>query len=112
MAGFAARLARGDGKLAPMTDDWDDVVADLAARRDVAGRMGGPERITRQHERGKLDVRARIEALFDPGSFDEIGRLAGELPATRWSRELARSTALPLRWPRRTSPLPAARSVK
>ena len=64
-----------------MTDDWDDVVADLATRRDVAGRMGGPERITRQHERGKLDVRARIEALFDPGSFDEIGRLAGELPA-------------------------------
>jgi acetyl-CoA carboxylase carboxyltransferase component len=64
-----------------MTDDWDDVVADLAARRDLAGRMGGPERITRQHERGKLDVRARIEALFDPGSFDEIGRLAGELPA-------------------------------
>jgi len=57
------------------------VLADLAARRATAGEMGGPERIARQHHKGKLDARARVSALFDAGTFAEIGRLAGELPA-------------------------------
>src|SRR5690625_7374915 len=35
---------------------------------------GGPERIRRQHEKGKLTARERIEYLLDPGSFEEFDR--------------------------------------
>lgn len=34
---------------------------------------GGPEQIQRQHERGKLTARERIEELVDSGSFRELG---------------------------------------
>ena len=38
--------------------------------------------MARQHQAGKLDARARIEHLLDPGSFAEIGTLAGaDVPA-------------------------------
>jgi acetyl-CoA carboxylase carboxyltransferase component len=47
--------------------------------------MGGPEALERlMHARGKLDARQRIAALFDPGSFVELGSLVGnksDLPA-------------------------------
>ena len=36
---------------------------------------GGTERIEKQHKRGKLTARARMEALFDNGQFDEIDML-------------------------------------
>jgi len=36
---------------------------------------GGPERVARQHEAGKLTARERIEALLDPGSFQELDAL-------------------------------------
>ncbi|MBS0255294.1 MAG: acetyl-CoA carboxylase carboxyltransferase subunit [Proteobacteria bacterium] len=39
--------------------------------------MGGAERLAAHHAKGKLDARARAEALFDPGSFVELGTLAG-----------------------------------
>jgi propionyl-CoA carboxylase beta chain len=35
---------------------------------------GGPERIAKQHEGGKLTARERIDLLLDPGSFVELGR--------------------------------------
>ncbi len=40
-------------------------------------RMGGPEKIERQHQHGKLTVRERIEALLDAGSFRETGSASG-----------------------------------
>jgi methylmalonyl-CoA decarboxylase subunit alpha len=43
--------------------------------------MGGAEWLAKQHGAGKLDARARVEHLLDPGSFREIGTLAGDLPA-------------------------------
>src|SRR4051812_1592389 len=39
--------------------------------------MGGPERVARQHDAGRLTVRERIDRLLDPGSFREIGALTG-----------------------------------
>jgi methylmalonyl-CoA decarboxylase subunit alpha len=39
--------------------------------------MGGETRLVRQRERGRLNARERIAALFDPGSFSEIGQLVG-----------------------------------
>ncbi len=60
-----------------------EAVDDLAKRKARAEAMGGEERVKRQRERGKLDARARVAALFDPGTFDEMGALAsanGALP--------------------------------
>ena len=53
-----------------------DLVEDLKARRQRALAMGGAEAIAKQHAEGKLTVRERIDRLFDPGSFHEIGLLA------------------------------------
>ncbi len=66
----------------PNAADWDDTLGDLADRRARARAMGGPDRIERHHAAGKLDARQRVERLLDPGSFAEIGTLAGgDVPA-------------------------------
>lgn len=57
---------------------WQDEIDELKRREELARRMGGEERIQRQHDNGRLTVRERIDALADPGSFHEIGALAGK----------------------------------
>jgi len=57
--------------------EWAAVVGDLRERRTAARAMGGPERLARQHEHGRLDARSRVAALCDPGTFVELGTLAG-----------------------------------
>lgn len=61
--------------------DWDDTLADLAARRAAARAMGGEEKLAKRHAQGRLDARQRIDGLLDRGSFTEIGGLAGAAPA-------------------------------
>ncbi len=62
--------------------DWDSTLADLEARRTASRAMGGPERLARHRAAGKLDARARVAALLDPGSFRELGTLVGgDVPA-------------------------------
>ena len=56
---------------------WQPELDDVRRRRDLAERMGGPDKIRRQHEAGRLTVRERLAALLDEGSFHEIGALAG-----------------------------------
>ncbi len=48
----------------------------LREKREKALAGGGEERIKKQHEKGKLTARERIEKLLDPGSFVEIGMFA------------------------------------
>ena len=45
--------------------------------------MGGDERLRKHRDAGKLDARARVATLLDPGSFHELGTLVGgeEAPA-------------------------------
>jgi methylmalonyl-CoA decarboxylase subunit alpha len=50
---------------------------DLEARRARARLGGGPERIARQHEAGKLTARERIDLLVERGTFTELGIHAG-----------------------------------
>ena len=57
---------------------WERELDELKRRREMATVMGGVASVARQHERGKLTVRERINALLDPGSFDEVSRLAGD----------------------------------
>jgi acetyl-CoA carboxylase carboxyltransferase component len=56
---------------------WTETLEDLSRRRDRARGMGGPERIAKHRESGKLDARARVAQLLDPGSFREFGTLVG-----------------------------------
>lgn len=49
---------------------------DLEARRQEALRAGSERSINRQHEKGKMLARERIDYLVDPGSFHEIDMLA------------------------------------
>jgi acetyl-CoA carboxylase carboxyltransferase component len=63
-------------------DAWDATLADLGRRRDAARAMGGEERLARHRAAGKLDARARVDRLLDPGTFRELGTLVGgEVPA-------------------------------
>jgi acetyl-CoA carboxylase carboxyltransferase component len=56
---------------------WEPELDELRRREALAHRMGGEERVARQHASGRLTVRERIERLFDEGSFSETGALAG-----------------------------------
>ena len=56
---------------------WQSEIEELKFRHHLAAQMGGKENIERHHSRGKLTVRERIDKLADPGSFQEIGKLAG-----------------------------------
>ncbi len=60
-----------------------DKVEQLHKLREKKREMGGAERVARQRSRNKLDARARLALLFDPGTFEELGMLAasnGNLP--------------------------------
>jgi acetyl-CoA carboxylase carboxyltransferase component len=61
--------------------DWDGTLDDLRERRHLAAEMGGDERVARHRSAGKLTARERVDVLLDTGTFGEIGRLAGALPA-------------------------------
>lgn len=56
---------------------WDPELIELAHRRQLAAQLGGPERVARQHANGRLTVRERLDALLDPGSWQESGSTAG-----------------------------------
>jgi propionyl-CoA carboxylase beta chain len=53
-----------------------ELVAELEAKRARAREMGGPDRVAKQHARGKLTARERLEKFLDPGSFVELDMLA------------------------------------
>lgn len=57
---------------------WEKSIEELRARERLAEEMGGEEPVSRQRGRGKLTVRERIAFLADPGSFHEIGKIAGK----------------------------------
>jgi len=59
-----------------VSDEYASKISELEARRRKNLAMGGKERIARQHERGKLIVRERIDLLFDKDTFIEFGLLA------------------------------------
>ncbi len=56
---------------------WEPESDEIRRRRELALAQGGEAAVARQHEKGRLTIRERIDALADPGSFDEIGRGAG-----------------------------------
>lgn len=63
--------------MAPPDGDWAAELGELHDRIGFSAALGGPEAVAKQHAAGRLTVRERIERLADPGSFEEVGRLAG-----------------------------------
>ena len=59
------------------SEGWDGVLDHLHHRRGLSRAMGGEERLEKHRAAGKLDARARIDHLLDPGSFHELGTLVG-----------------------------------
>lgn len=57
--------------------DWAQILAELERRRSVGRAMGRTDRLAAHHHSGKMDARQRAAALFDPGTFVELGLLAG-----------------------------------
>ncbi len=50
-----------------------DKTQELHERREAAKLGGGEEKIAKQHERGKLTARERLDLLCDEGTFVEMG---------------------------------------
>jgi acetyl-CoA carboxylase carboxyltransferase component len=56
---------------------WQDQIREIERRRAAAQQLGGEEAVRRQHADGRLTIRERIDAVADPGTFQEVGGLAG-----------------------------------
>jgi acetyl-CoA carboxylase carboxyltransferase component len=69
-------MANDDGLPQP-PKGWRPELDELRRRQDLAKAMGGPEKVARQHDGGRLTIRERIDRLIDPGSLREIGTIAG-----------------------------------
>jgi acetyl-CoA carboxylase carboxyltransferase component len=62
--------------VAPVPHPIEERLARLAELREEALHAGSPAAVQRQHERGKLTVRERLDLLLDPDSFVELDMLA------------------------------------
>lgn len=74
------------------------LVEALHDRRDGAVAMGGPSRVARHHETGRLTARERLDLLLDPDSWYEIGLLA--LPETRRGGDVGAADGVITGWGR------------
>jgi len=57
---------------------WNKKIDELRRREALAEKMGGADKLKRQKDRGKLNVRERMDILLDEGTFREIGKIAGK----------------------------------
>jgi hypothetical protein len=71
------RHTTGIGILSEHRQAWEQLLNQLQERTALAEAMGGSDKVTRQHQRGRLTARERIATLCDAGSFNEYGALAG-----------------------------------
>ena len=68
--------AAGPSPIEPDPHTTASKLADLERRRQEAVHAGSEQAVAKQHDRGKLTARERIEKLLDPGSFTEFDELA------------------------------------
>ena len=57
--------------------NWKPELDDLARREAFAREMGGADKVKRQRDQGRLNVRERIDKLLDQNSFHEVGAVSG-----------------------------------
>ena len=58
-------------------EGWQAEVDELARQVALAEEMGGADSVAFHHGRGRLTVRERVALLEDPGTFQEVGAVAG-----------------------------------
>ncbi len=56
---------------------WKPEVDEIHRRRELALALGGEESVEKQHKRGRLTIRERIDGLLDAQSFHEEGPQSG-----------------------------------
>ena len=61
-----------------MSNNWKPELSELEKRQRLGETMGGADKLKRQKDRGKLNVRERMDILLDEDSFREIGKIAGK----------------------------------
>lgn len=69
---------------------FEKELTEFAKKKARALEMGGAEKVKRQHDRGKLTARERIDRLLDPGSFLEVGMFNHFVFFPRHSRVFSR----------------------
>jgi len=57
--------------------NWSADIEEVHRRCRLAEECCGPDAVARHRAEGKLTVRECIARLLDPGSFQEVGKLAG-----------------------------------
>lgn len=67
-------MSKDKPKTATNVESIDQKIARLESMNEEALKGGGEDRIAKQHEKGKLTARERIDLLLDKGSFQEIGK--------------------------------------
>ena len=65
----------GDEEVVPTPHPIEERLEQLAELRQQAYHAGTDAAVARQHDRGKLTARERLERLLDPGSFTELDLL-------------------------------------
>jgi methylmalonyl-CoA carboxyltransferase large subunit len=60
----------------PARKSMEQLVEELRQKEEHLRQGGGPDRLAKQKEQGKLSARDRINALVDAGSFEEFGLFA------------------------------------
>jgi acetyl-CoA carboxylase carboxyltransferase component len=56
---------------------WDKEIEEIHLRRKLAKQQGGADAVEKQHEKGRLTIRERIDELLGADSFNELGEAAG-----------------------------------
>ncbi|WFR72550.1 hypothetical protein P9209_00605 [Prescottella defluvii] len=74
--------------------DWRSLLERLDERKAAARDMGGAEKVARYRAPGRMDVRARVAELLDPGRSSNRDRSQAirRCPPTRSSPDPGRST--------------------
>ena len=54
---------------------FEELLQKMKEEKEKALAQGGPDKIKKQHDKGRLTARERIEKLLDEGSFMELGAL-------------------------------------
>ena len=57
--------------------NWKIEAAEIASRKKMSEQQGGKDAVAKQHGKGRLTIRERIEGLLDEASFEEIGETSG-----------------------------------
>jgi len=54
---------------------FEKLIQEMHLKKEKACAQGGPDKIRKQHDKGRLTARERIDCLLDAGSFFELGAL-------------------------------------